>query len=291
MKSENTVINKNKKIRKLSMSILRISTSVLIGLIIGCIALYIFQDKLIFMPQGITEETINYTNRINENVEEINYKAKDGTNLHGWFVNNIDIEKPKLLIYFGGNAEEISYMTDKVQRYEDWSVALMNYRGYGLSEGKPSEKNFYSDALEIYDYFLNRQNVKYSKIVVIGRSIGTGVATYLADKRDVNGVILISPFDSLVSVGKEQFPMFPISLIARHKFNSIERAPKIAEPLGIIIASEDQIIPPRHSRKLAKKWGGTVNIKEIDGEGHNSVSGREEYWKFIGEFLRSITIE
>lgn len=287
MKNKSTIIKETITVKSILKSLLRIIRGVVIGLIIGGFLLYLFQDKFIFMPQDITKTTLECTLRLSESIEEINLKTKDGTNLHGWFINNKSTEVTNLLFYFGGNAEEVSYMVDEFRRYADWSAVFINYRGYGLSEGSPSEKNLYSDALEIYDYFLEKREINNTKIVVMGRSIGTGVATYLASNRKSDGVILISPYDSLISVGQEKFPIYPINLMVKHKFNSIERAPKIIVPLKIIIASEDQIIPPWHSKDLAKKWGGKVDIKEIQGEDHNSVSDNEEYWKFIKEFLES----
>lgn len=287
MKNKNIKIKKNNKIKSIFSSLLRIIKGVIIGLIIGGFLLYLFQDKFIFMPQDITKITLEYTQRLSGNIEELNLKTKDGTNLHGWFINNKSNEVTNLLFYFGGNAEEVSYMVDEFRRYEDWSAVFINYRGYGLSEGSPSEKNLYSDALEIYDYFLDKREINNTKIVVMGRSIGTGIATYLANNRKADGLILISPYDSLISVAQKKFPIYPINLMVKQKFNSIERAPKIKVHLKIIIASEDQTIPPWHSKELAKKWGGQVDIKEIQGENHNSVSDNEEYWKVIQEFLES----
>jgi pimeloyl-ACP methyl ester carboxylesterase len=211
---------------------------------------------------------------------------KDGASVRGWFVKNSRDEKSKLIIYFGGNAEEVSWMIDEVGRFKGWSAALMNYRGYGLSDGKPGEKSLFSDALEIFDYFSDRKDIDSRRIVIIGRSIGTGVTVYLAHNRNVAGVILVSPYDSLSSVAQEIFPFLSVRLILKHKFDSISIAPDIKVPSLVLIASGDTIIPPRHSKKLADKWGGEVEIKEIKGADHNTISDKEEYWKNIDEFLK-----
>jgi hypothetical protein len=108
--------------------------------------------------------------------EDITLQMKDGTRLSGWFVKNIQNGKSKMIIYFGGNAEEVSWMIDEADRFKGWSAVLINYRGYGLSDGKPGEKSLFSDALEIFDYFSNRKGVDSTRMVIMGRSIGTGVA-------------------------------------------------------------------------------------------------------------------
>ncbi len=288
MKDDNVIVEKNPRIKFFIKIAINIIVGLLLIIILGCIILYIFQDKLIFSQKGISEETLNYIKSTHENVEEINLKMQDGTNLHGWFVKNSDARRSKLLIYFGGNAEEVSYLCDEMKRYRDWSVVLLNYRGYGLSQGNPSEENLYSDAIEIYDYFSAQDNIDESNIVVMGRSLGTGVATYLAKNRKVKGLILITPYDSLKSLIEKKIPIFPSGLMLRHQFDSVARAPVIKVPLHIIVALEDNIIPLWHSEKLASTWGGKVFINEIKGEGHNSLRHTEEYWDVIKNSLKEI---
>lgn len=267
-------------------SILKILSAVLICLILILLLLYLFQEKLIFYPQKISKKTLNYIRSSHKNIEDITLQMKDGTRLSGWFVKNIQNGKSKMVIYFGGNAEEVSWMIDEADRFKGWSEALINYRGYGLSDGKPGEKSLFSDALEIFDYFSNRKDVDSTKIVIMGRSIGTGVAVYLARNRNVASVILVSPYDSLSSVAQEIFPFLPVRLILKHKFDSISISPYIKAPSLVLIASDDKIVPPRHSKKLAEKWGAKVEIKEIEGVDHNTISDKDEYWESIGDFLK-----
>lgn len=165
------------------------------------------------------------------------------------------------------------------------SVALINYRGYGASEGIAEETTLYSDSLEIYVYFASRDDVNNSNIVVMGRSIGTGVATYLAEKRNTSAVILVSPYDTLASVVQKKCPVLPVNLILSHKYDSIGRAHLINVPLLIIVGTEDKIIPTWHSRRLKEAWGGKVIYEEISGEDHNSIDDIEEYWNKIRKFL------
>jgi hypothetical protein len=122
----------------------------------------------------------------------------------------------------------------------------------------------------------------------MGRSIGTGVATYLASKRKADAVILVSPYTRLKDLAKVHYPLLPAGLILKYKFNSIERAPQIKAPLLMIVAVEDRTIPPIQSYQLAEEWGGKVTVKEFAGADHNSLSGDSGYWTAIASFLSGI---
>jgi len=263
--------------------------AVLAGLyIILNILLYVFQEKLIFFPQAISDTACAQIHESYPNVEDICLQMQDGTRLRGWVVGSQPANTSQLLIYFGGNGDELSHMIGSFQQYPDWSVVLINYRGYGQSEGKPSEKQLLSDSLEIYDYFTARPEYKHAKIVVIGRSMGTGVAVNLAQNRPVEGVILASPYDSVVSVAQEKIPMVPVKFLLRNKFDSISRAHFISKPVLVITADKDEMIPPWHSQLLAKAFAGTVFVQEIAGADHDSLIQEDEYWQAVSHFLKQI---
>jgi pimeloyl-ACP methyl ester carboxylesterase len=276
------------RFKALLLSLVRIMVGVLLGIFILLLLLYIFQDKLIFFPQTLTaDEADRIAKRYSHSsqIENISLKSEKGICIRGWFVKNSTLKESALIIYFGGNAEEVSYLIFHTDKIKGWSLALMNYRGYGLSEGKPTEKNLYTDAISIYDYFTKRDDIDKKRIVVMGRSLGTGVATYLAKMRPVKALILVSPYDSLLSVAKEHFPFLPVKLLLRHRFDSLSRAPFISAPLLVLVASEDNIIRISHSKKLAEKWGGEHSLIIVEGEDHNTIYDREIYWKTINEFL------
>lgn len=245
---------------------------------------FFFQEKLIFPTQKLSDDAITVSTKI-DGIEDIELNMKDGNKIRGWFVKNSISEKSNLLIYFGANAEEVSRIIPRMAKFQNWSVVLINYRGYGNSEGIPGEQTLFSDSLEIYDYFSNREDINKNNIILMGRSIGTGVATYLAEKRNTSAVILVSPYDSLGSVVKEKCPILPVNLILKHRFDSISRAPSIKSPLLIIVGTEDKLIPVWHSIRLGEAWGGKVSFEKITGEGHNSIDDGEEYWNKINEFL------
>lgn len=273
------------KAKALFRSFLRITVGVLIVLILIYAALYIFQEKLIFYLQPITEQVLNDIRKEYKNAEEINIKTSDNVNLHGWLVRNSASKKCPLIIYFGGNAEEVSHLVSDARNIENWSLAAINYRGYGLSQGKPGEKELFEDALNIYDYFSKREDVDNTRMVIMGRSLGTGVAIYLAQQRPAKGIILVSPYDSIVSIAQEQFPFAPVSLILRHRFDSLSRVPSIKIPMLAFIGTADKTVLPWHSKRLIEKWSGHYTVKILDKESHNTIINCVEYWKSINEFL------
>ena len=270
------------KMNSLFHSVTRIIIALILCGILASVLLYLIQDQMIFYPQKINQSDLEAIKKY-QNVKEINLKTRDSIEIKGWFIDNRSTEKTKILFYFGGNAEEVSYMIPEATIFKGYSVVLINYRGYGQSQGKPNEKNFCSDALEIYDYFLNRPDIIDPKIIIMGRSIGTGVAVYLARNRKCDGVILVSPFSDFKTLAQEQFPFLPVSLVVKYKFNSIEKAPFIKVPLLMVIASEDKTVSPKQSRRLAEKWGGKVIIKEFSDADHNTFG--DGYWQSIQEFL------
>lgn len=253
-----------------------------------CAFMYFNQDSIIFLPKPIDEKLLTQQKNKVKNIEDISIKTSDGFKINGWLVKTQKIEKTPLVIYFGGNAEEVSHMINYADNFNGWAVGLINYRGYGSSEGKPGEQAFFNDAIQIYDYFIQRNDIDNKKIVVMGRSIGTGVAVYLAENRSVEGVILATPYDNFLNITKEIYPYLPVGLLLKHKFNSISRAPSIKQPMLALVAENDEVIPPIHAKRLAEKWGGRVVYKIIKGEGHNSISSNDLYWESIREFLKQI---
>jgi hypothetical protein len=191
-----------------------------------------------------------------------------------------------MLIYFGGNAEEVSWLASTGGQYAGWSLLMLNYRGYGRSEGKPGEAALFADALQIYDYALSR--AQGGRVAVMGRSLGSGVAVYLAAQRPVKGVILVSPYDSIESVAKGIYPYLPIGLMLKHRFDSLSRVPQIKVPLMCLVGSADSVIQRPHSERLFAAWGGPRQWREFRGADHNSLAAEQGYWQAIAAFLRGL---
>ena len=239
------------------------------------LVMYLGQDSLIFHPQRL-EESRRAALAQSPAVESLFIHANDGTRLHAWHVKG-----DPLIIYFGGNAEEVSWMLDDAaRRAPGVGWLLVDYRGYGSSDGSPSEKALVSDALQWYDHFKGIE-----RIYVFGRSLGSGVAVQLAAQRPVAGVILVAPFDSLAEVGKRLYPFLPVDWMLKHRFDSAALAPKMKTPLLCIVASHDEIIPAEHAKRLYDAWGGPKQWIGLEGAGHNSTDNAANYWPSITRFL------
>ena len=260
-------------------SILKIVLGVAIGV---PLFMWLFQERMLFFPRPLDSPP---TPR--PNVEEVSIVAADGVKLRGWLVKG-DAAPAPLVIYFGGNAEEVSWLADLADHFAGWSLLLVNFRGYGESEGKPGEKELLEDGLVIHDYAKGRSEVNSERIVAMGRSLGSGVAVHLAAHRPLRGVILVSPYDSIVEVAKRHYPFLPVSLMLRHRFDSIALAPLIEAPLLCLVATGDRIIPAAHSRALFEAWRGTKTWREVPYADHDSISGEPEYWRSIADFLRAL---
>jgi pimeloyl-ACP methyl ester carboxylesterase len=173
-----------------------------------------------------------------------------------------------------------------------WSVALINYRGFGLSEGTPTQSNVLADALFIYDTLATRTDMDASHVVAMGYSLGTGVAVYLSDQRPVAGTILASPYDYWTLIGLKHTPLYaPLEGIMKPYFDSISRAPGIRTPLLSLMGAEDETVPPALSQKLIDSWGGKVTVIQYPGEDHGLLFHNNNSWKDIGNFLQGIRQE
>jgi len=247
------------------------------------LALFLLQDSLIFFPRPLSESARVEITRRHGFAREIVLRSEDGKQLHAWHVP-AHAGAP-LVLYFGGNAEDVSWMIPEARRRTpDVAWLLINYRGYGGSEGSPSESTISADALRWYDHAA--AELKPQKISAFGRSLGSGAAVVVASQRKVDGVVLVTPFDSLVEVARRHYPFLPVSLMLRHQFDSIGRAPKIAAPLLCIAAQRDEVIPSSHARKLYDAWGGEKRWIELEGAGHNSTDGIPAFWQSIESFLK-----
>ena len=261
-------------------SLLKIGTALALGL---PLLLYFLQDRLIFHPQPLPEARRALIAQRFASAESLFIRAADGTRLHAWHVRAPP--GAPLVIYFGGNAEEVSWMmAQAAQRAPGTGWLLVDYRGYGSSEGAPSESALSADALQWHDHA--SQQLQSKDIVIFGRSLGSGVAVHVAAARPVSGVILVAPYDSLVEVAGHYYPFLPVSWMLKHRFDSAERASKIVVPLLCLVAARDEVIPIVHSKRLYDAWAGPKRWVELPGAGHNSTDEAPVFWEAIKEFLK-----
>ncbi len=252
--------------------------------LIICAYLYFNQDEILFYPQPISKKNVAGILQNYPSFDTLGLKMKDGNIVYSYISKDTIKSKRPIVLYFGGNAEEVSHLANYKKYFPDAIMVLVNYRGYGLSQGKPAEQTMFSDALEVYDNLVTKSKVDANNITVIGRSIGTGVATYLSSQRRVKSTVLFTPYESMIDVAQEKYSFIPIQLIIKHPFNSKEFAKQVSTPVLALIAKNDNVIPPKHAYNLLKQWKGKTNTLELD-EDHISIINNEEAWLRIEKFV------
>jgi len=240
------------------------------------------QERLIFYPQpplGRASAPPGWR------LEDVSFRTQDGTVLVGVLALP-PASRPAAVIYFGGNAEEVtSYAPEVEQTYGQRAVLLVNYRGYGASGGTPSEKHLVSDGTELVDWLRARSGIDAERVAIHGRSLGTGVAVQVAAARSPRCVVLTSPFASARDVAREMYPWLPVAFLLRHPFDSLAVAPRLTVPVLILMGSADTLIAPRHSQALARAWGAPAESVMLEGFGHNDVQVNPRYAASIRAFL------
>ncbi|MEY3218860.1 MAG: hypothetical protein RIT27_217 [Pseudomonadota bacterium] len=269
-------------LKKLFNAFVRIIILVFVGF---TTLLYFNQEQLLFPAKALDEGFALWARQTFPRAET-KIVMPDGTKLHGWFIHRKTEEKQPLLLYFGGNATEATVFLGYTEHFPQHAIAAFNYRGYGLSEGKPSEEMIFQDALYLYDYFVKQPDIDSKRIYVMGRSLGTGVATYLASQRQVKGTILISPYDSIKALAEEKYPFVPVSFLLKHPFESVKYAPQIKSPALAFVGSIDEVISPEHSDRLIEKWGGSIQKVIFPIANHNSIMDEALLWKKAADFIK-----
>jgi fermentation-respiration switch protein FrsA (DUF1100 family) len=260
--------------------------SLLLAALLGYVGVaglaWLAQDSLMFYPRPAGPRPLPPPGW---RIEDVSFTTRDGTVLAGVLVLPPGAH-PALVIYFGGNAEEVTeYAPDVADNYGERAVLLVNFRGYGASGGKPGEPALVADGIELFDWARQRADLDGTRIAVHGRSLGTGVAVQMAAARPVRCVILTSPFGSALDVARDIYPWLPVSLLMRHRFDSASHAPRVPAPVLIIAGEADTLVRKRHSERLAAAWTAPVETLWLLGFGHNDLQLDPRYARTIRAFL------
>jgi len=239
--------------------------------ILGGVFLFYVQDKILYHPQKGESDKKNF--QINSNGKLINIIV-------------LNEGKEKAIIYFGGNAENMSITEDYIsEKFPEYTLYLLEYRGYGKSEGEPSEENLKNDALLLYDKIKD----KHEKISVCGRSIGSGIAAYVAANRIVDKLILITPYKSILSLAQKKYFYYPIQYLLKSQYKTIELVKDIkANDTLILVAENDNIIPYENTKGLIEEFEKRKKAYTeiiIPNTNHINISNNSLYDKSIQGFL------
>lgn len=246
-----------------------------------CTFLYVKQEQLLFFSV-VTDPTLA---KIWEPQRVLIHA--DGIAIEGWWKQNDSSDSDIVVLYFGGNAEDVLFAVATAEKLHVKKFLATNYRGYGATPGAPTGESLFKDALAIYDYAVSQPDVSARNIVVMGRSLGSGVATYVASKRPVRAAVLITPYDSIAAVAQSHYPYFPVSWLLKHRFPSAELAADIRVPALLIAAERDDVVPAPHTRRLLEAWNGPKQLVTVAGVGHNDIDQANEYFASVNSFLDS----
>ena len=244
---------------------------VIVAYLAACAALFVFQRSLIYFPQPRSAADPSSTMAL----------RVDGADL---LVTVRERGGPSAVVYFGGNAEDVSQsLPTLAAAFPDRALYLMNYRGYGGSSGTPSEAALVADALQLFD----RVRAQHANIVVIGRSLGSGVAVQLATARPAQRLVLVTPYESLQALAAGQFPYVPMRWLLRDKFESGRYAATITAPTLLIAAEHDEVIPRSSTDALLARFAtGVASLRVLRGTGHNTISSSPDYLALLSGTIK-----
>jgi len=241
------------------------------------------QRKLIFNP--VRTKEVERPRSIGHRTRSVVLRGSDGIQLSGWLLTPRAPGPHPAVVYFGGRSEEVSWVArDAWRMFPNMTVLAVNYRGYGDSEGIPGERQLIEDAHMLFDWFAENRHIIPEQIAVVGRSLGSGVAVQIAVHRPVAAVVLITPYDSLVSLAKRRFPSLP-GFVVQHRFDSAKHAPLLSAPTFIIRAATDDIVPALHTDLLVAQLTTMPQDETIPGSDHRNIPYLEATQERIADFL------
>jgi len=263
--------------------------AVVIGLVVLFVAcFYLFYPRVenffVFFPDAsldLTPEALHLTHK------EVYFDSGDGKRLYGWFFPQ-KVDSP-VILFFHGNAGNISHRLHNIRLLleKGLQVFIFDYRGYGMSDGRPSEKGIYMDGLAAYDYLVEKEHFPPDKIALFGRSLGAAVAIEVALSRDVRGIIIESGFTSTKEMAKSMLLFNLFSYFLPANYNNLEKIGRISVPKLIIHGDEDNLVPFSMGEKLFAASKGPKYFYALRGAGHNDtyVVGGAEYLSRIAKFV------
>ncbi len=260
--------------------IILVLSSLVLLVLLGCDSVV---NRFAFFPD--TADVMR-RDELPPDVQEVFIEARDGVKLQCYYLPRPGSKR--LLVYFHGNAGNIGHRLLDLLRLRDLGIHVLalSYRGYGRSEGRPSEKGIYLDGEGAVRYATEELGFPHQQMFLMGRSIGTTVAVHTAQQMDLAGLILVSPLTS----GRDHARAHgfgPLSAIAGRSFDNISKMPGIRSPLLVIHGTRDRVIPLPMGKRIHDAHVGAKRLVTVEGAGHNDLSDHrgDVYWREIGDFI------
>ena len=249
---------------------------------------WMFQRRLIYFPSGDVPapSQVGLTH-----VEEVQFPTADGLTLNGWFIKSTASVPASTVVVFNGNAGHRAYRAPLAIALQEHGVQvlLFDYRGYGDNEGTPTEAGLRADARAVRSYVVGRGDVDAARLVYFGESLGSAVAVALAAEHPPAGLVLRSPFTSLVDVGQLHYPFLPVQLLLRDRFAAIDDIRRVDCPVLVIAGDRDRVVPLPESRRLYDAMPSPKELVILAGD-HNDIEllAGDDMIAAIVRFLRQV---
>ena len=196
-------------------------------------------------------------------------------------------DRASLVLGFGGNAWNANDLALLLRAtFPDHDVVAFHYRGYAPSTGSPSARAILADALAVHDHVVAR--LAPERVVAVGLSIGAGPAAHLAARRPVDGLVLVTPFDTLKALARDHYPWLPVGLLLRHRMDVAGDVGSVSAPVAVISAAEDTVVPPERTAAVRSSTRDLVADRVIAGAGHNDIYDRDAYRRAMRHALALI---
>ena len=233
-------------INKLKKNILQLLIIIALVYLTVVVSIYFYQRSLLYHPN----ENNYYGDNLTVNVENVKIQTSDNLILNGWF-HKKDIKNFKTLVFFHGNAGTLDNRIYKLNHFKDIDInfLIIAWRGFSGNEGKPTEKNLYIDGQSAVNWIINK-GVKEEDIILYGESLGTGIASEIAQHKNYAGVILETPFTSMIAAAKKFYPYLPVNLLLKDKYENDKKINNINIPIMVLHGKKDTIVPFSMGKKI-----------------------------------------
>ena len=245
--------------------------------------IFIFQRNLLYEPK----ENNYFGDELKVKIEKVKIKTSDNFELLGWF-HEKDLSNFKTLVFFHGNAGTLENRIHKINHFKDMNInfLIISWRGFSGNLGKPSEKGLYEDGESAINW-LKRKGLKDNDIVLYGESLGTGIATHVAQNHKFAGVILESPFTSMVDAAKNVYPYFPIRFLLKDKYESDKKIKNLKSPILIMHGEADKIVPFWMGKKMYE-LANEPKYSYFSEKDNHMMEYNEKMIVVLKEFLKSL---
>ena len=244
-----------------------------------CIAAWWFQEKLLYFPPPVSL----YHGLANKQFQQT-LTLRDGCLVTGWIVPPTT-PCDKLVVYFGGNAEDVAHHVQTCQQWGNARYAFFNYPGFAGTLGHPNERTIFSQSLLITQELQYKFNIQANATYVIGRSLGSGVACYIASVLPINKLVLLTPYNNMQTLASLHFPYFPKQLLSRNKYSSEKYALQQQTNALFIAARDDQVVPNSSSQRLFDIWKGPKKLVILDQCNHINITEHTQFGLEIKNFI------